>query len=46
MLGLSYCFDLEKKNREILADLQYKPLYNISCSEKWGKKIQAYNTGL
>ena len=25
----------------MLAALQYKPLYNISCSEKWGKKIQA-----
>ena len=34
-------FDLEKKNREILATLQYKLLYNISRSEKWGKKIQA-----
>ena len=34
-------FDLEKKNHEILATLQYKPLYNISRSEKWGKKIQA-----
>ena len=30
-----------KKNQEILATLQYKPLYNISRSEKWGKKIQA-----
>ena len=30
-----------KKNDEILAALQYKPLYNISRSEKWGKKIQA-----
>jgi hypothetical protein len=35
-----------KKDHEILAALQYKPLYNISCSEKWGKKIQAasYNS--
>jgi hypothetical protein len=31
----------KKKNSEILAALQYKPLYNISRSEKWGKKIQA-----
>ena len=38
---LIYNFDLEKKNHEILATLQYKPLYNISHSEKWGKKIQA-----
>ena len=30
-----------KKNQEILATLQYKPLYNISRSEKWGKKLQA-----
>ena len=38
-------FDLEKKNHEILAALQYKPLYNISRSEKWGKKntSRAYN---
>ena len=34
-------FNLENKNREILAALQYKLLYNISPSEKWGKKIQA-----
>ena len=34
-------FWMEKKNHEILATLQYKPLYNISCSEKWGIKIQA-----
>ena len=36
-----------KNNHEILATLQYKPLYNISSSEKWGKKIQAetYNGG-
>ena len=27
-----------KKNHEILAALQHKPLYNISRSEKWGKK--------
>ena len=33
--------DLEKKNHEILSALQYKPLYNISRSEKWDKKIQA-----
>ena len=32
---------MEKKNHEILVTLQYKPLYNISSSEKWGKKIQA-----
>ena len=32
---------MEKKNQEILAPLQYKPLYNISRSEKWGKEIQA-----
>ena len=32
------CFDLEKKNYELLAALQYKPLYNISRSEKWVKK--------
>ena len=32
---------IKKKNHEILAALQYKPLYNISRSEKWGKKIQA-----
>ena len=38
---LHYFSDLEKKNREILAALQYKPLYNINCSDKWGKKIQA-----
>ena len=31
----------KKKNNEILAALQYKPLSNISRSEKWGKKIQA-----
>ena len=37
---LIYKFDLEK-NHEILAALQYKPLYSISRSEKWGKKIQA-----
>ena len=37
---LIYNFDLEKKNHEILAPLQYKPVYNISHSEKWGKKIQ------
>ena len=30
-----------KKNYEILAALQYKPLYSISHGEKWGKKIQA-----
>ena len=37
--------DLEKKNHEILATLQYKPLYNISSSESGVKKIQnaAYN---
>ena len=29
---------MEKKNHEILVALQYKPLYNISRSEKWGKK--------
>ena len=33
-------FDLEKKNHEILAALQYKPLYNISHSEIWGKKYK------
>ena len=27
-----------RKNHEILTALQYKPLYNISRSEKWGKK--------
>jgi hypothetical protein len=32
---------LGKKNHEILAVLKYKPLYNISRSEKLGKKIQA-----
>jgi hypothetical protein len=32
---------LEKKNHEVLAAMQYKPLYNISCSEKWAKIIQA-----
>ena len=32
---------MRKKNHEILAALQYKLLYNISGSEKWGKKIQA-----
>jgi hypothetical protein len=32
---------LEKKNQKKLAALQYKPLYNISRSEKWGKEIQA-----
>ena len=32
----------KKNDHEILAALQYKPLYNISRSEKWGlKKIQA-----
>ena len=31
---------MEKKNQEILAPLKYKQLYNISRSEKWGKKIQ------
>ena len=36
---LIYNLDLEKKNHEILAALQYKPLYNISHSEKWGKNI-------
>ena len=36
-----FCFDLENKNHEILDALQYKPLYNISRSEKWGKKLQA-----
>jgi hypothetical protein len=29
---------LEKKNHKILAALKYKPLYNISRSEKWHKK--------
>jgi hypothetical protein len=33
---------MQKNNHEILAALQYKPLYNISRSEKWDKKrIQA-----
>ena len=32
---------MNKKNQGIMAALQYKPLYNISRSEKWGKKIQA-----
>ena len=27
-----------KKDHEILVALQYRPLYNISRSEKWGKK--------
>jgi hypothetical protein len=31
-------FLLQKKNHEILTALHYKPLYNISRSEKWGKK--------
>ena len=29
------------KKKEILTNLQCKPLYNINCSEKWGKNIQA-----
>ena len=29
---------MEKQIHEILAALQYKPLYNISHIEKWGKK--------
>ena len=35
-----------KKSPEILTALHYKPLYPISCSEKWGKKVykpEAYN---
>ena len=36
-----FCFHLEKKNHIILTALQYKSLYNSSCSEKWGKRIQA-----
>ena len=28
------------KKKEILINLQCKPLYNINCSEKWGKNIQ------
>jgi hypothetical protein len=34
-------FDLEKKNSEILAALQYKPLYNIIRSENGLKEIEA-----
>ena len=36
---------MTKKNQEISTTLQYKPLYNISRSERRGKKIQgaAYN---
>ena len=30
----------EKRFMELLTSLQYKPLYNINRSEKWGKKIQ------
>ena len=30
----------EKRFKELLTSLQYKPLYNINRSEKWGKKIQ------
>ena len=30
----------EKRFIEILTSLQYKLLYNINRSEKWGKKIQ------
>ena len=33
--------DLEKKNHEILAALQYKPLYNISRSENGVKKYKS-----
>ena len=29
---------IDEKNHEILTALHYKPLYNINCSEKWGKK--------
>ena len=25
---------------QVQTALQYKPLYNINCSEKWGKKIK------
>ena len=32
---------MEKKNHEILAALQYKPLCNITLTEKCGKEIQA-----
>ena len=32
-------FDLEKEKHEIFAALQYKPLYNISRSEKWGIRL-------
>ena len=28
----------EKRFMELLTSLQYKPLYNINRSEKWGKK--------
>ena len=40
-----FFLDLEKKDHEILAAMQYKPLYNICRREKWGKKIHgaAYN---
>ena len=38
-------YDLdEKKYCEILSALHYKPLYNINCNEKWGKKYT--NSGL
>jgi hypothetical protein len=29
---------VKKENHEIIAALHYKPLYNISRIEKWGKK--------
>ena len=32
---------MKKKNHEILTALHYKPLYNVSRSEKWGENIQA-----
>ena len=37
----TYKGQMKKKNQEILGALQYKPLYNNSRSEKWGKKIKA-----
>ena len=33
--------EIDANNHKILAALQYEPLFNISCSEKWVKKIQA-----
>ena len=50
LLTITYLLNLfvetldEKRFMELLTSLQYKPLYNINRSEKWGKKNK--NRGL